>query len=175
MKKKPVRTCLICGKKAAHDIIATQDWSKGSKKLVLKVPAVKCEACGEQYVTWKTQGAIDRERINAGLLPHRHLIQVKVGRRKREFVAATKREGKWVVARCFEMGKRQELDIDIASHGRTKKQALENLAEAIELYFEEMEAAEDREDIRDARRILKKERDKFIPYDVVRKKLGLDK
>src|SRR5947209_7255211 len=99
MKRKPIKTCLVCGKKAAHDIIASQNWSKGSKKLMLKVPAVKCEACGEEYITGKTQGQIDLERIKHGLLPNRQLIQVKVGRKTREFIAATKREGKWYIAR----------------------------------------------------------------------------
>lgn len=39
------------------------------------------------------------------------------------------KEGKYYVSQC--------LNIDVSSFGRTKKEALENLDEALELYFEE--------------------------------------
>ena len=39
------------------------------------------------------------------------------------------REGKWFVARC--------LEVEVASQGKTEKEALENIQEALELYFED--------------------------------------
>ncbi len=39
------------------------------------------------------------------------------------------RERKWCVARC--------LEVEVASQGRTKTEALKNLTEALELYFDE--------------------------------------
>jgi predicted RNase H-like HicB family nuclease len=48
---------------------------------------------------------------------------------KRTFTAIVWREGKWFVAQC--------LEVDLASQGRTEKEAIENLREALELYFEE--------------------------------------
>ena len=47
---------------------------------------------------------------------------------KRAFTARTWKEGKWIIAQC--------LEVDVASHGRTRAQALRNLREALELYFE---------------------------------------
>jgi predicted RNase H-like HicB family nuclease len=47
----------------------------------------------------------------------------------RRFSAAVTREGDWYVAQC--------LDVDVASQGSTEKEALENLREALELYFED--------------------------------------
>ena len=47
---------------------------------------------------------------------------------KQTFTASITKEGKWFVAQCRE--------VDVASQGRTEKQALANLREAIELYFE---------------------------------------
>ena len=47
---------------------------------------------------------------------------------KRPFSATVWREGKWYVSQC--------LDIDIASQGETEEEALSNLREALELYFE---------------------------------------
>ena len=41
------------------------------------------------------------------------------------------KEGRYYVAQC--------LNVDVSSFGRTKKTALENLAEALELYFEDEE------------------------------------
>lgn len=38
-------------------------------------------------------------------------------------------EGKWYVVKC--------LEVEIASQGRTKKEALKNIEEALELYFED--------------------------------------
>ncbi|MFN3420118.1 MAG: type II toxin-antitoxin system HicB family antitoxin [Armatimonadota bacterium] len=48
---------------------------------------------------------------------------------KRKFNAVVWKEGKWFVAQC--------LEVDVASQGRTEQEALENLREALELYFEE--------------------------------------
>ena len=48
---------------------------------------------------------------------------------KRTFSASIAREGDWYVAQC--------LEIDVASQGETEAKALENLREALELYFEE--------------------------------------
>jgi predicted RNase H-like HicB family nuclease len=47
---------------------------------------------------------------------------------KRPFAASVWREGDWYVAQC--------LELDIASQGETEDEALANLKEAIELYFE---------------------------------------
>lgn len=47
---------------------------------------------------------------------------------KRTFTASVWREGDWFVAQC--------LELDVASQGETERQALTNLREAIELYFE---------------------------------------
>ena len=43
--------------------------------------------------------------------------------------AAISAEGAWYVARC--------LEVEVASQGRTVEQALANLQEALELYFED--------------------------------------
>ena len=48
---------------------------------------------------------------------------------ERTFTASVWREGSWVVAQC--------LEVDVASQGRTEEEALQNLKEALELYFEE--------------------------------------
>lgn len=47
---------------------------------------------------------------------------------KRAFTASVWQEGDWYVAQC--------LEIDVASQGHTEQEALENLREALELYFE---------------------------------------
>ena len=47
--------------------------------------------------------------------------------------AAVWKEGKQYVSQC--------LNVDIASFGSTKKKALENLREALELYFENSDTA----------------------------------
>lgn len=47
---------------------------------------------------------------------------------KRPFAASVWREGDWYVAQC--------LELDIASQGETEVEALSNLKEALELYFE---------------------------------------
>ena len=52
---------------------------------------------------------------------------------KRKFNATVWREGKWFVAQC--------IDVDVASQGRTEKEALDNLREALELHFEEPRAS----------------------------------
>lgn len=41
------------------------------------------------------------------------------------------KEGKFYVAQC--------LNVDVSSFGKTKKEALDNLNEALELYFEDQE------------------------------------
>ena len=51
---------------------------------------------------------------------------------KRPFAARVWREGKWFVSQC--------LEVDVASQGETEKEALENLREALELYFEPPQA-----------------------------------
>jgi len=47
---------------------------------------------------------------------------------KRVFSASVWREGDWYVSQC--------LEVDVASQGKTEDKALENLKEALELYFE---------------------------------------
>jgi predicted RNase H-like HicB family nuclease len=46
-----------------------------------------------------------------------------------EFTAAITHEDPWYVARC--------LDVEVASQGETAEEALANLKEALELYFED--------------------------------------
>lgn len=48
---------------------------------------------------------------------------------KLNYQALVWKEGKWYVARC--------LELEVASQGRTKKEALVNLREAVELYLED--------------------------------------
>jgi len=47
---------------------------------------------------------------------------------KRPFAATVWQEGNWFVSQC--------LELDIASQGETEEEALSNLKEALELYFE---------------------------------------
>ena len=47
---------------------------------------------------------------------------------QRTFTASVWREGDWYVAQC--------LEVDVASQGATKEQALANLREALDLHFE---------------------------------------
>ena len=47
---------------------------------------------------------------------------------KRKFSASVWREGDWYVAPC--------LEVDVASQGESEGEAIENLREALELYFE---------------------------------------
>ena len=42
------------------------------------------------------------------------------------------KEGKYYVSQC--------LNVDVSSFGKTKKEALDNLNEALELYFEDIKA-----------------------------------
>jgi len=51
---------------------------------------------------------------------------------KRTFTATVWQEGDWFVAQC--------LEVDVASQGRTEVEALDNLREALELYFEPPQA-----------------------------------
>ena len=46
----------------------------------------------------------------------------------RNFTASVWREETWYIAQC--------LEVDVASQGETEEEALENLEEALELYFE---------------------------------------
>lgn len=47
---------------------------------------------------------------------------------RRRLAAMTWREDEWYVAQC--------LEVDVASQGTTEAEALDNLREALELYFE---------------------------------------
>lgn len=47
---------------------------------------------------------------------------------KRPFATSVWREGDWYVAQC--------LEVDVASQGQSEDEALLNLKEALELYFE---------------------------------------
>lgn len=49
--------------------------------------------------------------------------------RARHLTAAVTQDGKLYVAQCFE--------VDVASQGKSVESALKNLAEALELYFED--------------------------------------
>jgi predicted RNase H-like HicB family nuclease len=51
---------------------------------------------------------------------------------KRPFAATVWKEGNWYVAQC--------LELDVASQGETEEEALENLREALALYFEPPQA-----------------------------------
>jgi predicted RNase H-like HicB family nuclease len=51
---------------------------------------------------------------------------------KRKFRVTVWQEGNWFVAQC--------LEVDVASQGKTKQEALENLSEALELHFDEPRA-----------------------------------
>lgn len=47
---------------------------------------------------------------------------------KRKFTASISKEAEWYVAQC--------LEVDVASQGESKAEALKNLKEALELHFE---------------------------------------
>jgi predicted RNase H-like HicB family nuclease len=51
---------------------------------------------------------------------------------KSPFAATVWREGDWFVSQC--------LEVDVASQGETEEEALANLREALELYFEPPQA-----------------------------------
>lgn len=51
---------------------------------------------------------------------------------KRSFAATVWREGDWYVSQC--------LEVDVASQGATEKEALANLRDPLELYFEPPQA-----------------------------------
>ena len=51
---------------------------------------------------------------------------------KRSFAATVWREGDWFVSQC--------LDVDVASQRESEEEALANLKEALELYFEKPQA-----------------------------------
>jgi predicted RNase H-like HicB family nuclease len=51
---------------------------------------------------------------------------------ERSFAATVWQEGKWYISQC--------LELDIASQGESKAEALANLQEAIELHFEPPQA-----------------------------------
>jgi predicted RNase H-like HicB family nuclease len=52
--------------------------------------------------------------------------------RKVDLIIAVWKEGKFNVAQC--------LNLDVSSFGKTKKEALHNIIEALELYFEDVKA-----------------------------------
>ena len=54
--------------------------------------------------------------------------------RKINLQIAVWKEGKYYVAQC--------LNVDVSSFGKTKKEALASLDEALELYFEDIKATE---------------------------------
>lgn len=49
---------------------------------------------------------------------------------KKQLQSVVWKEGKYYVAQC--------LNVDVSSFGKTKKEALKNLDEALELYFEDI-------------------------------------
>ncbi len=51
---------------------------------------------------------------------------------KRPFAATVWKEENWYVAQC--------LELDVASQGETEEEALDNLREALDLYFEPPQA-----------------------------------
>jgi predicted RNase H-like HicB family nuclease len=51
---------------------------------------------------------------------------------KRTFAATVWKEENWYVAQC--------LELDVASQGETEEEALDNLREALDLYFEPPQA-----------------------------------
>jgi predicted RNase H-like HicB family nuclease len=59
---------------------------------------------------------------------------VIVRQRLLKLTAAVAHEGAWYVARC--------LDVEVTSQGKTVEEALANLREALELYFEDMPVPE---------------------------------
>lgn len=59
--------------------------------------------------------------------------KTKGGGKVRRFTAAVTREEDMYVAQC--------LEVDVASQGETVEKALANLREALELYFEDEDAA----------------------------------
>ena len=59
---------------------------------------------------------------------HYRAICEKIAGMKRSFAATVWREGDWFVSQC--------LEVDVASQGETEEEALANLKEALELYFE---------------------------------------
>ena len=52
----------------------------------------------------------------------------------RMFTAAVHQEEDWYIAQC--------LEVDVASQGHTADEALDNLAEAVELYLDEVDEPE---------------------------------
>ena len=56
----------------------------------------------------------------------------KIEDMKRSFATTVWREGDWFVSQC--------LDVDVASQGEAEEEALANLKEALELYFEPPQA-----------------------------------
>jgi len=68
---------------------------------------------------------------------------------KRNLQNVVWKEGKYYVAQC--------LNVDVSSFGKTKKEALGNLKEALELYFEDQKAG---------RRVVKVERPTVVRQQV---------
>jgi len=61
------------------------------------------------------------------------------------------KEGRYYVAQC--------LNVDVSSFGKTKKEALRNIDEALELYFE---------DVKSSSRIAKVERPEVVELSITR-------
>lgn len=53
---------------------------------------------------------------------------------KKKYTASISKDGNWFVAQC--------LEVDVASQGKTEKEALQNLREALELHFEDPQATD---------------------------------
>lgn len=68
---------------------------------------------------------------------------------KRNLQNVVWKEGKHYVAQC--------LNVDVSSFGKTKKEALENLKEALELYFEDQKRS---------RRVVRVERPSIVRQQV---------
>ena len=77
---------------------------------------------------WEAGGATSATSIFIGLdLPRREPLRRRVV--LVQFTAAVTHEGRWYVARA--------LEVEVTSQGRTVDEALANLREALELYFED--------------------------------------
>jgi predicted RNase H-like HicB family nuclease len=76
---------------------------------------------GELFALWEANCAACRN-ANFASASARTLVPMR-------FTAAVTHEGSWQVARC--------LEVEVASQGETVEEALANLREALELYFED--------------------------------------
>lgn len=69
--------------------------------------------------------------LNAKFLFFIEIVYNKIMQKLIELKNVVWKEGKYYVAQC--------LNVDVSSFGKTKKEALDNLQEALELYFEHEE------------------------------------